>query len=751
MLCYRCSLTRTPACSHVARLLVLLAMIALLVGCTPPAEPEFPTPFPTPAAPVRTPAMVKGWTGDGVRSVCLTAKLDFPTMPDGRIFDPIDEFLVLVLEGMGVAVVAQGECDARLTVDVKGEALGAYYWDAGTRYTGAAVTGRITLEADGQTLKVLSLQARRPPAESIPEYAGIEPYSAPFQAAWYAPLLSHLQQVWGPRVLVGALAANGQDRGQFAPRLAAMRDDPDLRGDLVASTAAESNRLQSFALETVAGWADVAGYDAALPYVVKALGHRDWNIRSAALSAFKRFGKRGLAWVPTMIYMLEDPEVVREGNYLLNALQSVTGESMPENPSFWKEWWLKNGTAPESGPVQKTAMTAQPVAAASATDVIATQVVAQAPSAEPPPAAPTKVVTPTSAPPAAAATAAPAPEAKLVRHEPAGKCRWIAYISLTGFAPNSRITVTSDYDEVVCATGKVVKGGHWQEAFGTKTNGQGRLMIDYLHEATGDYLYTFTDENGNQAMLPFHTEPEPTPTPRQGSTPAAPSTARASEVERQVVVKSAILNLRAGPGQNYAVVGQAAQGDKLYPVGRWGECAWLQLEVLGRDDFVWVSGASQFVSLNVPCETLLLVTDLPPTPIPSPAPAARPRTDLLSPSGTSGAGVLEIKNGTDSDGVVILVSAAGAPLQAAYIRTGDSYSMTGISDGTYRLYFSKGQGWDPIRKEFTTGVTRQRFQDALTFVTSGSQYTRYAVTLYGVTDGNAATLGVPPEQFPAVP
>jgi hypothetical protein len=108
---------------------------------------------------------------------------------------------------------------------------------------------------------------------------------------------------------------------------------------------------------------------------------------------------------------------------------------------------------------------------------------------------------------------------------------------------------------------------------------------------------------------------------------------------------------------------------------------------------------------------------------------------------------LRVLNGTDSDGVVILVDAAGAPAQAAYIRAGDTFEMTQIADGAYRLYFTKGEGWDAAAQQFTRNVTRQRFEDTLRFAGGDG----YEVTLYGVTDGNAATEDVAPGQFPALP
>ena len=402
---------------------------------------------------------------------------------------------------------------------------------------------------------------------------------------------------------------------------------------------------------------------------------------------------------------------------------------------------------------------------------VATAVVASAPSAAP---IVVHTVVVTATPRTAPSTPAFSPEAKLIRISPAGKCRWTVYMALTGFAPNSSITVNSDYDEVVCATGEVVTGASWKAVYGARTNDKGRLVVDYLHEATGDYHYVFTDELGNQASLPFTTEPEPTATPR-AKTPAK-TTAVATTIganptivptvvsDPQAIVQSTTLNLRSGPGQNYPILGKVASGDKLYPVARTTNCQWLQAGVLGRSELVWVAAEPQFIALNVPCETLRVVDELPPTPVPAPtalpAPTAvpvpiaapRPATDLLSRSSSGGGpGELLIKNGTDSDGIVILVDAAGSPVQAAYIRVGESYRMTQIADGSYRLYFSKGEGWNAARKEFARNVTRQRFADTLAFASPNGQYTTYEVTLYGVAGGNAATQNVPAGQFPVVP
>ena len=153
-----------------------------------------------------------------------------------------------------------------------------------------------------------------------------------------------------------------------------------------------------------------------------------------------------------------------------------------------------------------------------------------------------------------------------------------------------------------------------------------------------------------------------------------------------------------------------------------------------------------------PTETPVPATPTPEPPTETPVPEApRPGTGLLGRyAQETGRGELLIKNGTDGDGVIVLTTAGDRPAQAAYIRAGESFQMAEIADGTYRLYFSKGDGWDATGKTFIRNVTRQRFEDTFAFETTETQYTGYEVTLYGVADGNAATEDVDAEQFPAL-
>ncbi len=121
-----------------------------------------------------------------------------------------------------------------------------------------------------------------------------------------------------------------------------------------------------------------------------------------------------------------------------------------------------------------------------------------------------------------------------------------------------------------------------------------------------------------------------------------------------------------------------------------------------------------------------------------------PSTGLIDSYVTeSGSGELLVKNGTDGDGVVILTTLDDAPVQAAYIRSGESYNMTDIPDGEYGLYFSKGEKWNDKLNVFTEAVSRQRFDDVFDFSSTLLTYSSWEVTLYGVSGGTTSAVDVP--------
>jgi hypothetical protein len=129
-------------------------------------------------------------------------------------------------------------------------------------------------------------------------------------------------------------------------------------------------------------------------------------------------------------------------------------------------------------------------------------------------------------------------------------------------------------------------------------------------------------------------------------------------------------------------------------------------------------------------------------------PSSRPLTGLIMPNQNgSGEGELTVENGTSLDGVVIL-TLNDSPVMAAYIRSGDTFTLNAIKDGTYYLYFSTGSDWNG--KVFVTSPSHKKFQDAFKFTSTASTYTTWSVTLHGVVGGNAAAEDVPPNLFPSL-
>ncbi len=97
------------------------------------------------------------------------------------------------------------------------------------------------------------------------------------------------------------------------------------------------------------------------------------------------------------------------------------------------------------------------------------------------------------------------PTAKLLRTQLFDSCHSAAWIELSGFSPNSAITVKSDAYDINCDTG-IWRTSTWTQAFGQPTSPYGQLIIAY-DLGRGDYRYTFTDQVGHTANLSFSIRP----------------------------------------------------------------------------------------------------------------------------------------------------------------------------------------------------------------------------------------------------
>jgi hypothetical protein len=124
---------------------------------------------------------------------------------------------------------------------------------------------------------------------------------------------------------------------------------------------------------------------------------------------------------------------------------------------------------------------------------------------------------------------------------------------------------------------------------------------------------------------------------------------------------------------------------------------------------------------------------------------------LVSARNLTGRGELTIDNGGSGDAVVTL-SKGKKPTLSVYVRKDKKYTVKGVPDGTYAVFFTGGAGWDGKARAFGRNCAFQRFADSLKFSTTrvGNQtlYQTWRITLQPVAGGNARTDDVNPSDFP---
>lgn len=236
---------------------------------------------------------------------------------------------------------------------------------------------------------------------------------------------------------------------------------------------------------------------------------------------------------------------------------------------------------------------------------------------------------------------------------------------------------------------------------------------------------------------PTYTSPPPTAT-----TPPEPT---ATPIPDAIVV-APVLDLRDGPALDYAVTGQAAQGQPLQVIGQFAGCAWVQVVAASAAASAaapaagWAPLDPATLQLNAPCVAI-------------PHGAFRPFTGVLQQDLGGGLGELSVENGSARDHLLVITTAAEPARAAArlYVRAGEALTVTGLPDGVYRLYFSSGEAWDGDERRFTQDARFGRFQDTFAYTTTATQYTTWSVTLHPVVGGTAETEAVAPDEFPLTP
>jgi uncharacterized protein YraI len=135
---------------------------------------------------------------------------------------------------------------------------------------------------------------------------------------------------------------------------------------------------------------------------------------------------------------------------------------------------------------------------------------------------------------------------------------------------------------------------------------------------------TFTNTPAKPTLIPLSTAVPPTPTPAVPTeTPIpptpAPPTATATSDAASLTVTNASVNVRSGPGTNYANIGRASRGQSFAVTGKNPAGDWYQFDFNGRPG--WVIG--QLVEISG-ASRVQVAANIPPPPTVAPRPTARP-------------------------------------------------------------------------------------------------------------------------------
>ncbi|GAA1575177.1 hypothetical protein GCM10009678_67290 [Actinomadura kijaniata] len=133
-------------------------------------------------------------------------------------------------------------------------------------------------------------------------------------------------------------------------------------------------------------------------------------------------------------------------------------------------------------------------------------------------------------------------------------------------------------------------------------------------------------------------------------------------------------------------------------------------------------------------------------------PNDRPANGTFIRSGDRGGrGTLTIDNGGSHDAVITLAR-SGRAATSVYVREGDDFTVRGVPDGRYSIYYTTGGDWDRKVRAFGGDCAFRRFDDEMAFKTERTatqiRWSTWKITLQPVVGGTASTSDVAPDGVP---
>lgn len=310
-----------------------ICVISPAITIIPSVISEMSRPKPTPPV-----LEIMGWEGMQLRTLCLEIQVDGHLTATTEI----EEALRYILFKMGLHITDnKATCETVLTIHMRGEALGADYFPGGYCYTGAEVSGKVTLSAPGRTPLILPIQGREDPPSGFIGGCNKDPLKAPFEEAWSKALMDGLTNIWGWHPAVAAI-----DSPHFYMREAAFtalkKMGPEVKEAipfLIQALGHWDPETRNAAIDVLINIAPEAKEEV-IHSLIKALKDKNANRRQAAARALGGIGPKAKEAVPALIQALNDKDYgVRQA--ALVALRAITGQHFGNDALRWQEWWDK--------------------------------------------------------------------------------------------------------------------------------------------------------------------------------------------------------------------------------------------------------------------------------------------------------------------------------------------------------------------------------------------------------------------------
>lgn len=276
------------------------------------------------------------------------------TVPEGVVL-PLVDMARKLSEHAGLRVVSEGDSDYALSIVVKGEALGASYFD-GHHYSGARLSGSISMKTSTARLSQNTIRVERKPP-SVVSGRSPTPAQAPFrdllyeEASFLHQMVRLFGDVMGTDVLLSSLASAGKHDAVFshlagtdmyaywaAEELRRLKD-PRAVPPLIEMLRLEFPLQRGLVLEAVDILGEFGDRRAAKPLLefLKSRHHDGYSWQKTVESA-ARCGDEALIGLADRLVGAAD----WEKEIIATTLRKTTKQDFGTDPVKWKEWFTRN-------------------------------------------------------------------------------------------------------------------------------------------------------------------------------------------------------------------------------------------------------------------------------------------------------------------------------------------------------------------------------------------------------------------------